>query len=1859
MSAKNLLNGDLSAHSVLRSSHKLNGSSSSNPSIHDASSLADIRASLAALHTREAAITNSLDSLISSQADLSRELGRLDILRANLSSQVIATRSISNGMLSSAAETAGRLSNRVKELDLEKDRVQQTLKVVEQVAELKACVHGVVGSMGAPQDWEAAAGYISRASKVPEPIIRGGFAASIVPSVEVPDAPWVTLENSKESLCGLFLREFEKAVKDNDGAKITRFFKLFPLIGRGDVGLDVYGRYVCQGVAGTARATLKEVPGGAGRKDGHGGLVERHYGEGKMIRVIERLQMEADVQGGIILDSWSDDRNVSRRLTDVKSYPFSFLVQSFLPQQKTLGGTPRVNSPAIGGGTNPRDSEDEGVNMKEIDGLLNEISVMLGRWSLYTRFLAGKCKSPETPENTTLPIPSVLSNSNLQRKVSAKLVEPYNFMSTFFFRRSVEKAFQLDESPPGLSLNLSKPIEANAPFIISAVDDVMYIVSAVIQRSISTSQREVVSHVVSTSGRVLESDFIKMMHQKMQNESYPRAVVQGGLPPEDKIVAFIVLINSLDVSNEYLARIITTRLGSSPDQPNGASHPNPIVASFPFENDVTLVTSSLRNLHSTFTTKTTELLNDGLQVLFNQVVRQRLRTIMAEAFRDADYWRTEEELAEIALQNDEDEDELLDRVPRRFEQGWDALMKPIARLMTAKSYNTLLEITAAHLSKQSLEKRISSYSGKTNAYGAIRMERDFNGIISTVAKGNYSVRELFNRVTQILMIANMEDDEWEELADAGDDGGIDWVLSQEERRRARNLIHDSNLYLSIVAVHGLGSNVDWSWTWQDKKGHRPPVHWLKDPNMLPNVMPHARIIAYNYESRWHADAPKTRLELCGEELVKSLHSFRTDCPGRPIIFIAHSIGGLVVLHGLLYASHTEQFRCLPASTVGFAPLGTPFRGTKMQTLAKKVAWLMAPMGSHNGIVTELEQDGKHLADKVHAFSQLRNKLDMPTTCFFELYDSDFGKKIAFPGWARGRFEGPDDRSFRIISNELRNMCTNRKSVIERRERSLKNPGHYKEYPNLSKAAQNCHFMVPFGRNDNFVGRDAILGQLLERVLPEANKDDCQRTAIEGLGGIGKTQIALETVYQIRDQCLDCSIFWVPAVNLTSFENAYREIGRLLQLPGIDDEKTDIRALVKECLSHKNAGSWLLVIDNADDIDILFTSPNLVDYLPFSREGSILFTTRNHEVTVRLDISKGNIVAMPDMDSAEATRLLQIGLKESQIEDTEATKCLLDFLTHLPLAIKQASAYMALNTNVTVSQYLEFCRGSNADLIELLSRQFEDRHRYKGLAKTQNPVATTWLISFEHISQHHPLAADYLKFICFLAEKDIPLSLLPVTSKRKMAEAIGSLKAYAFILERGTPDSFDIHRLVRVVMRNWLQEEGEWDEWITKVVRRLTEEYPVPVHENRRTWARYLPHGEAVLGIDGAINPAEGVGTCLHFNIAETYMALGKYNEAESLYRRTMAKAEALGREHLDIAYMNNLGSALGSQGKYEEAEKVYRQLVGPTEGVLHNKNPNSLCSKHNLAMVLHDQGKYEEAEKIYRQTLMLQEEVLGKRHPRTLNNISHLALTLASQGKYEEAEEMQRQSLKLQEKTLGKEHPDTIGGIIMLAIILSNQKKHEEAKQEFRQALELSERVLGKEHPNTIGYISKFAITLSNQKKYEEAEQKFWHTLKLRERVLGKEHPDTLCRMNDITQMLLSQGNFEGAEEMLLRMLELKIKVLGEKHPETLIAKNNLAVNLYCEGKYEEAEKTHRETLRLQEEVLGEEHADTINSINNLACTLGRQGKYTEAEDMLGLVEGSPGVITNIEELVMRLAIFKEAKGLLVTRAHERAWNVY
>ena len=382
-------------------------------------SSAAVTVNLSHLQCSENQLKQRMDMVRASQNDLAREIARLDILRAQVGGFSISTRAISNSVISPASSSANKISTAVQRLDIEQSRVKSTLDVVELVSELKACVLGVTGSMGAPQDWETAAAYLFRAAKIPPTIVSSIFAENIVPTSEVPDPPGVTLACAAESLMALFLKEFEKAASEGNGGKITRFFKLFPLIGKSDEGLEVYGRYVCQGVASRARGNLNAGSGASQQTerlffasaltklfehiaqiiDGHGGLVERHYGSGRMIKVIERLQLETDVQGGIILDTWSDERNIDRTLTDIRSYAFTFLVQSFLHPQVPRSSTPRVESLAKRGSTHQsRPTEDDAVDMKQIDTLMSEMTLMLGRWSLYSKFITNKCNVRCHPE---------------------------------------------------------------------------------------------------------------------------------------------------------------------------------------------------------------------------------------------------------------------------------------------------------------------------------------------------------------------------------------------------------------------------------------------------------------------------------------------------------------------------------------------------------------------------------------------------------------------------------------------------------------------------------------------------------------------------------------------------------------------------------------------------------------------------------------------------------------------------------------------------------------------------------------------------------------------------------------------------------------------------------------------------------------------------------------------------------------------------------------------------------------------------------------------------------------------------------------------------------------------------------------------------------------------------------------------------------------------------------------------------------------------------------------------------------------------------------------------------------------------
>jgi NB-ARC domain len=306
----------------------------------------------------------------------------------------------------------------------------------------------------------------------------------------------------------------------------------------------------------------------------------------------------------------------------------------------------------------------------------------------------------------------------------------------------------------------------------------------------------------------------------------------------------------------------------------------------------------------------------------------------------------------------------------------------------------------------------------------------------------------------------------------------------------------------------------------------------------------------------------------------------------------------------------------------------------------------------------------------------------------------------------------------------------------------------------NRRTQKACWMVPFDRNPRFLGRDSELQDLDKMIFSEGKS---KRAAITGLGGVGKTQVALELAYRVRDKHPQCSVFWITSTSLESIEQAYMNISELLGLQGVTP--ADAKARVKAYLSQDDVGQWLLIYDNADDTDMWVTGHNvsaaLKSFLPRSRQGYVIFTTRNRQLAVRL--AAPELVTLDEMNEETAVNMLRASLVQKDlIQNHEAVITLLQLLTFLPLAIIQAAAYIN-ETGINLADYVSLLKEQEEDTIELLSKDFEDEWRY---AEITNPVAMTWLISFYQVRQRDSLAAEYLSFMACIDPRDIPPLLLP-------------------------------------------------------------------------------------------------------------------------------------------------------------------------------------------------------------------------------------------------------------------------------------------------------------------------------------------------------------------------------------------------------------------------------------------------------------------------------------------------------------------
>ncbi|KAL6898632.1 hypothetical protein GGI43DRAFT_384921 [Trichoderma evansii] len=724
-------------------------------------------------------------------------------------------------------------------------------------------------------------------------------------------------------------------------------------------------------------------------------------------------------------------------------------------------------------------------------------------------------------------------------------------------------------------------------------------------------------------------------------------------------------------------------------------------------------------------------------------------------------------------------------------------------------------------------------------------------------------------------------------------------------------------------------------------------------------------------------------------------------------------------------------------------------------------------------------------------------------------------------------------------------------------------------------------VIPYPRNEDLVHRKDLINKL-DKLLPQT--PGFYSAALWGLGGSGKTQIALDYAYRRCDDS-QCCVFWVHADSEATFITDYEIIGKKLGV----DERLDGSDLLDAVRSSIEAQSrWVIILDNADNLELFGvgctegTNESLSRYIPRGPQGTILWTSRDAHIRGTL-VGPSQDIKVPPMTRDEATTLLAAARGDKSAVEDAGIDRLLEELQRLPLAVSQAGAYIR-RTSMTIKEYLNLLMQGSSRW-DLLKINDFDRHRRP---EVSNSVLETWKISTERIREESELSYRILHVIAYLDSQDIPHELIVAARQYNVGDedkaeqvpelevqrAVMRLVEFSFLdMHRGEGGlrSYEMHKLIQEAVRYglWAQERIEMtlgkiitgqnrpengEVYYSSMALQIVDDlFPVP---EKKSWARcekYMTHA----------------------------IRVGEW-------------AEISKKEVKTSILLSRVSGFLYDRGRWREREPVDRRVLHLRREVLGEKHPYTIQSIADLAATYHAQGRYDKAEGIYKQTLDLQRELLGEKHPDTIRSMASLATTYGAQGRYNKAEGIKKQILDLRREVLGEKHPDTIWSMANLATTYSAQGRYNEAEGIKKQALDLQRELLGEKHPDTIRSMASLATTYSAQGQYDKAEGIYKQALNLRQEVLGEKHPDTIQNIADLATIYHAQGRYDKAVGIYKQALDLQREVLGEKHPDTIQSMASLARIYHAQGQYDEAEGIYKQALDLQREVLGEKHPDTI-----------------------------------------------------------------
>ncbi|KAH6608264.1 hypothetical protein Trco_004577 [Trichoderma cornu-damae] len=721
-------------------------------------------------------------------------------------------------------------------------------------------------------------------------------------------------------------------------------------------------------------------------------------------------------------------------------------------------------------------------------------------------------------------------------------------------------------------------------------------------------------------------------------------------------------------------------------------------------------------------------------------------------------------------------------------------------------------------------------------------------------------------------------------------------------------------------------------------------------------------------------------------------------------------------------------------------------------------------------------------------------------------------------------------------------------------------------------------VIPYPRNEDVVYRQDLVNKL-DTILPRGSK--FYSAALWGLGGSGKTQIALDYAYRRCDDP-ECGVFWIHADSEATFIHDYKTIAERLGIEKTADGEDLLCAVRNGIEAHP---PWVLILDNADNLELFGvdtpadgTKSRLYEHLPKGPMGTVLWTSRDARIAGTL-VGPTRAVEVSAMAYGEAMTLLETTRNaKAGSEELGDAEMLLKELELFPLAISQAGAYMR-RMSLTATGYLSLLEESKRRWDTLKKTEF-DRHRRREMP---NSVLETWTVSMERIQSENITAYHVLHTIAYLDNQNLSHELIVAIGKCNDKDAVGQpevdsamvrLKEFSFLKMRrvdGGEPSYEIHKLVQEAARYRLNARG----------------------------FRELPG-------QGNLLPMEKRDEAYYSGIAlQVISELFPVSKPESWERceRYLAHAVGMGdwaeacKKQADIsALLSKASGYLHDRGRWREKAPVDLRAIELRRNSLGERHPATLESIASLAAAYHYQGEHDKAKARYREALDLQRETLGERHPDTLRNISLLGAVHQSHGQYEEAEALYKEVLELQREILGETHVHTLQTLGSLSAVYHYQGHYEKARGLKEDGLRLQREILGEKNPYTLWNMGSLAATYQCLGRYKKAKALYQETLDLRRETLGEKHPDTLRSITQLGAIYQDMGKYGTAEALAKEALELQLKLLGEKHPYTLQSTHNLAVAWHSLGRRHEALSLMRECLEGRSAVLGSNHPFTHDS---------------------------------------------------------------